>query len=220
METRKSFEEEQSPLRGSVVVLTVLSLAALIAGGCAQNVLTSPPRSATEQLLLSTAADRALAMTNFSVFDGKRVFVNPAYYESYDSKYVLGTVRDLISQRGGLLVDNVTNSDVVAEPRSGALSIDNSDIFFGLPAMGVPIPLAGTFSIPEFALFKVNKQDSIAKFALLAYETHGRGHYFSTGPLVGKAYSHYYKFLGFIIFNTSDIPAKHKPKREKHKTAK
>jgi hypothetical protein len=74
----------------------------------------------------------------------------------------------------------------------------------------VPVPLAGTVSIPELALYKSQKQFSLAKFALLAYETHSGKHFYSSGPMIGKAYNHYYRFIGFIACTSTDIPAKHR----------
>jgi len=184
--------------------------AVLAAGGCTQTTLTAPQRSATEQLLLSTAADRALGSTDLALFSGKKVFVDGSYFDSYDGKYALGTIRDALSRSGAMLVGNVTNSDLVVEARSGALSIDAADMLIGVPSAGVPVPLAGTVSIPELAFYKSQKQFSLAKFALLAYETKGGKHYYSSGPMIGKAYNHYYRFVGFIAYTSTDIPAKHR----------
>lgn len=202
---------------GRSLPAAIAALAALlILTGCTQTTLTAPQRSATEQLLLSTAADRAVASTNLSVFAGKKVFVDGSYFDSYDGKYALGTIRDAISRAGALLVGNVTNSDVIIEARSGALSIDEADLLIGVPSAGLPVPLAGTVSIPELAFYKSQKQFSTAKFALLAYETHGGKHFYSSGPLIGRAYNHYYRFIGFIGFTSSDIPEKKKQKSAQH----
>jgi hypothetical protein len=172
--------------------------------------LTAPQRSATEQLLLSTAADRAIGSTNLSIFEGKKVFFDTTYFESYDAKYVEGAIRDALNRAGALLVRVETNSDIVVEPRAGALSIDAASTLVGVPSSGLPVPLAGTVSIPELALYKTQKQFSLAKLALLAYDTHSGKHYYSSGPLIGKAYNHYYSIIGFITFTSSDIPTKHR----------
>ena len=190
---------------------TMAVLAALLGGsGCTQTTLTAPQRSATEQLLLSTAADRAIASTNLAQFDGKKVFLDASYFDSYDSKYVIGTIRDVLNRSGAFLVNNITNSEIVIEARSGALSIDSAGTLVGVPSSGLPVPLAGTVSIPELAFFKSQKQYSLAKLALLAYETRGGKHLYSSGPLIGRAYNHYYTFIGFITYTSSDLPAKHR----------
>jgi hypothetical protein len=196
---------------GRILLGATAAVAALLAGGgCAQTTLTAPQRSATEQLLLSTAAERAILSTNLSMFNGKKVFVDGSFFDSYDSKYAIGTIRDALSRSGAMLVSNVTNSDIIVEARSGALSIDAAETLIGVPSAGVPVPLAGAVSIPELALFKSQKQFSLAKLALLAYETHGGKHVYSSGPMIGKAYNHYYRIIGFITYTSTDIPAKHR----------
>jgi len=185
------------------------------AGGCATSDMTNPPRSVTEQLLLSTAADRAMTKHDFTMFTGKRVFVDSTYFDSYDARYVMGAIRDALSSAGARLVDAVTNSDIIVQARSGGLSIDSSDSLVGIPKMGMPVPLSGALQIPEIAFWKSQKQRSIAKFALLAYENQSREHFYSSGPLMGQAYNNYYKLLGIITWTSTDIPEKKKPKKHK-----
>lgn len=186
-------------------------LAALLVTGCSDFTMTNPPRTVTEQLLLSTAADRALRSASLDMFRGKKVYVDGTYFDSYDSKYVLGAIRDTFSQAGALLAPNPAASEIIVEARSGAYSIDYSSSLIGIPTLGVPIPLAGAINIPELAFYKSSKQDSIAKFALLAYDTKSREHFYSSGPMVGKSRNYFHKCLGFLWVNT-DIPEKMKNK--------
>lgn len=179
--------------------------AVFLLGGCASMKQTSPSRSATEQLLLSTSTDRALQYARLADFAHQKVFLDTTYFDSYDSKYAVGEIRDALSRAGALLVDNVTNSDITIEARSGALSIDGAETLIGVPTMGVPVPLAGALQIPELALYKAQKQYSTAKIALLAYATHSREHVYSSGSLVGKSYNKYHKIL-FIGWVATDVP--------------
>ena len=189
-----------------------LICAALLTGGCTTVRTTDPARTATEQLLLSTAADHALRSANFVFFANRKVFLDTNYFDSYDSKYALGTIRDALSRAGALLEDNVTNSDIVMEARSGALSTDNSSYLLGIPNIGVPIPLAGAVQTPELAFYKSEKQTSTAKIALLAFARQSRMHVYSSGPLDGKSYNNHYKLL-FVTWVFTDIPEKHGKKR-------
>jgi hypothetical protein len=191
----------------------LLFLAAFLLAGCVTNNNTNPPRSATEQLLLSTAADRALQSADLAAFAGKKVFLDTAYFDSYDSKYVIGTIRDALNRAGAFLEDNVTNSDIIVEARSGALSIDNSDLLFGIPNMAVPIPLAGSLAIPELAFYKSGKQFSTAKIALLAFAKESGAHVYSSGPLDGRSYDKHFKLL-FISWIRTDIPEKQKTEKK------
>jgi len=179
--------------------------------GCADFTMTNPPRTYTEQLLLSTAADRALRSADLGMFQGKKVFFDFTYFDSYDPKYVQGALRDTFSQAGAEMAADAAHSDYTVEARSGAYSIDYSSSLIGIPPFGLPIPLAGTISTPELAFYKSSKQDSLAKFALLAYDTKSRDHFYSSGPMVGKAFNNNHKVFGFL-WVSSDIPEKKKAK--------
>ncbi len=194
----------------AVFLAVVLGLAAILGGGCTQTTLTAPQRSATEQLLLSTAADRAIATSHLELFENKKVYFDGTYFDSYDAKYALGSIRDALTRAGAMLVREVTNSDIIIEARAGALSIDAADTLIGVPSTGMPVPLAGTVSIPELAFFKSQKQFSLAKLALLAYDAKSGKHVYSSGPMIGKAYNHFYRFIGFVSITRTDIPAKHR----------
>jgi hypothetical protein len=201
-----------------VCVMAIFIAMTLFFAGCASSLVTNPPRSATEQLLLSSSTDRALASVDLDIFAGRTVFVDFTYFDSYDAKYAEGEIRDALFRAGALLVSNATNADVIIEARSGALAIDNDTVLFGIPNMSVPIPLSVPIEIPEIALYKTQTQHSYAKFALLAYVNQSRAHIYSSGPLDGKAFHDYHKIL-FISWVATDIPekAKTKEKTEKYK---
>ncbi len=85
-------------MNNSVPIGSLLLFTALLLAGCTTNKTTTTTRSATEQLLLSTATDHALQKVGLEIFAGKKVFLDATYFDSYDSKYVLGTIRDAISR--------------------------------------------------------------------------------------------------------------------------
>ncbi len=204
MEVQRRF----SILKQSAFAVALALTAIFFTGGCASETMTNPARSATEQLLLSTAADRAMAEVDLRLFASRRVYVDTTYYDSYDSKYAIGEIRDAISRAGALLVANSKESDTILEVRSGALSTDSDSSLIGVPTLVVPIPFSGTpLQIPEIAFYKSEPQLATAKLALLAYETRTAQHVFSSGPLLGKAYNNYHKIL-FISWLTDDIPEK------------
>jgi len=186
---------------------------ALLFNGCAWFKRTEPPRAATEQLLLSVSADRAMASVNLTIFANRKVYLDTGYFDSYDSKYAIGEIRDALSRAGALLESNPTNSDIIIEARAGALSTDSAETLFGVPSTGLPVPLAGAVSIPEIAIYKSQKQDACAKIALLAYANDSREHIYSSGPLVGKSYNHYHKFL-FLSWIRTDLPERQKKQED------
>ena len=142
------------------------SLAALLAlGACSTERETSPPRTATEELLVSTAADRAAEHLDVAIPKGSKVFVDASNFEGTDSKYAIAAIRDHVARCGGYLVADRKDADMALEIRTGALSIDEKSLLVGIPRFDVPIPLAGNFKFPEIALFKRAQQKGVAKFA-------------------------------------------------------
>jgi hypothetical protein len=180
-------------------------LVAVVVNGCTTQRQTLPARTATEQLLISTAADHATAAADLSLFAHQKVFLETTNFESYDSKYAVGGIRDALSRAGANLVHDAKDSDIVIEARAGALSIDNSETLLGIPTIGAPVPTAGAIYIPEIAIYKAELQKAYAKIALLAYANQTRAHIYSSGPLEGKSYDNYRKFM-FISWTFTDIP--------------
>jgi hypothetical protein len=191
----------------SFLVVAAVIFTAVLLGGCTTTKKTDTSRTATEQLLLSTAADRALQSANLMLFANRKVFLDTAYFDSYDSKYVIGTIRDALSRAGAILAENASNTDIIVEARSGALAIDSSETLFGIPALAAPVPLTGSLQMPELAFYKSERQRSTAKIALLAFAKGSREHIYSSGPLDGKSYDKRYRFL-FVAWLRTDIPEK------------
>jgi hypothetical protein len=182
--------------------LVGLALAAGLSG-CVTQRESSPPRTATEQLLISSAADTALESLDFPWLRGKRVTLDDKYFESYDKGYVVGLFRERLSASGALLVQ--TNADVIVEIRSGALSVNNAEMLLGIPAMTLPVPLTGPVPTPEVALYSRKSAKAYAKFALFAYERASSRYVRSLGPLEGTAFFRLYKLL-LVSWRRSDIP--------------
>jgi len=183
-----------------------LGLICIFFAGCKSPSITEPKRSAIEQLLLSTAVDNALKAQEIPEVRGKKVFVSEAYLESYDSRYVAGTVRALLSENGAHLVSEAGAAEIIVESRSGALGIDSSNTLVGLPSIPIIIPTAGTIALPNFALYGAEKADSVAKVALLAYQANNGAPVFSSESYTGDAHFHHYTFLFLLKLNFTNIP--------------
>ncbi len=70
----------------------VLCLLVLAMAGCTTTRESNPPRTATEQLLISAAVDRAVAGLHLDIPKGARVYVDASNFEGYDSKYAVGSI--------------------------------------------------------------------------------------------------------------------------------
>lgn len=182
----------------------------LVAGilwvGCHATKVTEPKRSVTEQFLLSAAAERAVARVDLSVLKGRKVYVQEKYFKGYDKAFAIGAIRERISKSGALLMSQEKVADVIVEIRSGGLGLDTRESLVGIPALNMPIPLAGPIATPEIALYKSAMADSAGKFALFAYERVSGEHLHATGTMAGTAYFHHYRLLGLLNWRLTDVP--------------
>lgn len=183
---------------------SALALAMLVSG-CTSPTYSEPDRTGIEQLLLSTAVDRALEGVELPELNGRKVYFDASLLESYDVNYVRGAIRALLAENGALLVDSRYDSEIIVEARSGALGIDGSKSLLGIPEIPLLVPGAGGVTIPELALYSSRKQDSVSKLALLAYNREGE-RVFSTPALAGYSHFHNYSVLLLIDLNFTDIP--------------
>ena len=197
-----------APTSATNKILHCLGAALLVAllSGCHSLRVSEPKRTAAEQLLLSTAADRGLQGVNLAPLRGKKVFLEEQYFRSYDQEYILGAIRELISTNGAFLVRKIDDAEIIVEARCGGLGIDTRTSLFGIPEIPIPIPMVGTLATPEIALYKAELHDSTGKFVLLAYDNKTGAYVHSTGSLAGKAYFNFYKLLGFFNWRSTDIP--------------
>ena len=61
----------------------------LLAADCTIRRQTEPQCTTTEEMQISTAADRAVSEINLTVLRGERVFVDASHYEGLDHKYTV-----------------------------------------------------------------------------------------------------------------------------------
>jgi hypothetical protein len=162
------------------VAMALLALAA-----CSEMRVSQPDRTASEQLLFSSAVDRVCDKLAIQLPEDSKVFVDASYVDGSDSKYLVASLRDRILRHGGRLVAARGEADVVFEPRVGALSVDRKKTLVGVPSIPIPIPLAGELNIPELALFKRDRQQGVVKLTLTSYDAETGALRDSQGPLYG-----------------------------------
>jgi len=149
-------------------------LAAAIAGltlatGCTETRRSTPERTATEQMLLSTAVDRAVGRLEIDVPKGTMTYLDVGNFDAYDEGYAIGTLRDILLRSGLRLTNDRSRADLIVEARAGALSINGERTLVGLPGFDIPVPLSSQLSVPEIALLSRDTRRGIAKIGLTAY---------------------------------------------------
>jgi len=174
----------------------------LVLAGCTSRRETDPGRSASEMLLFSTAADRAADKLTFNLQPGTKVFVDAAYVEGTDSKYVVSSIRDRVMRKGGDIVDDKGKAELVIEPRIGALSVDRDRTLFGTPA--IPVPLVGV-EVPEIALFKRSYHQGVAKISATTYDPKTGLMVQSLEPVYAFSNRKDWVFLILFSWSTTDL---------------
>lgn len=159
--------------RFSIITASLVVVAAVSLAGCGTTRSTDTTRTATEQLLISDAIDRAVQSMNLKTLAGQTVFVDDSKLtDVVDKNYYISTLRQQLLASGCDLRDKREDADFVVEARAGAIGTDRNDLLFGIPATTVPqIPLvqAAPSAIPEIPIAKRKDQRGVAKIAVFAY---------------------------------------------------
>ena len=178
---------------------------ALALSSCTINRTTVPGRGATEEMVISTAADRAADKLAADLTAGGSVYIDATYFDAPDAKYAIGAIRAAIARRGTQILADRAKADRVIEIRTGALSIDQNKFLIGIPEFSLPIPLAGEATVPEIALYSFHDNQGVAKFAATEFtQADGR---LVAAPQPEYAYAHDEKrtVLLFISWSHEDF---------------
>jgi len=189
----------------AVVRLLAAAFVLAAASGCVALRETEPERTATEQLLFSTAVDRVCEALAIRIPPDSKVFVDAGFVEGTGSGYLVAALRDRILRHGGRLVAAREEADLVFEPRVGALSVDRQEILVGIPATPVPIPLVGNIEVPELALFKRDRQQGVVKLGLASYDAATGALHQSLDPVYGFSQRTDWIALIFIGWQNNDL---------------
>jgi hypothetical protein len=157
-------------LRLYALLLTI----GLLACGCGTTKWSDSPRTATEQLLISDAIDRAVSEIDFAALEDRSVYLDTRYIvTTLDQNYLISTLRQHMLASGCIIKDKPEEADYVVEVRTGSLGTNRSDVLLGVPATNLPtaglLPM-GSASIPEIALSKRTNQQGVCKIAVFAYD--------------------------------------------------
>ena len=138
--------------------------------GCGTTRMSDSKRTATEQLLVSQAIDRAVMRIDVRPLAGRKVFLETAFMDDVeDGKYLESALRHQLMATGCLLAKDRDAADVVVEARAGAVGTDRSSVLLGIPATSVTLKGNET-STPELVLAKRSEQRGVAKLSVYAYE--------------------------------------------------
>lgn len=150
-----------------------MALGAALLSGCGTTKWSDTGRTATEQLLISTAVDKAINEINFEPLAGKSVFFDSQYVQGVtDEHYVVGSLLQQMLSHGCALKETRDQADYIVVARAGAVGTNRHDVMVGVPSINLPVvgAMAGVpSSIPEIPFAKTTEQQGVAKIALFAY---------------------------------------------------
>ena len=154
---------------------TLACFAAVVLTGCGTTRWTDTSRTATEQMLISDAVDRAISQIDFTALEGRDVYLDARFiFGSVDDRYIISTLRQHMLASGCVIKDKPEDATYIVEVRTGAVGTNRNDLLFGTPATQLPsvggaAPVSGA-AIPEIALFKRTSQQGVCKVAVFAYD--------------------------------------------------
>ncbi len=199
-------EHHQSPWKPLILLAAIGS--PLV--GCSSIRVTDPPRTATEQFMLSTAATEAVDGLSFENLRGRQVWLDDRYFAASESAFVLGQLRARLLLAGVRLVPDRDLCDVVVEVRSGGVGIDRYDSLAGVPPVFISGPIEGAAGAPlvtpELAITKNQRQRGFASVAYVAYWRETGDVVAASGPSVGRSTRDDWWFFGLGPRTTGDIP--------------
>ena len=156
----------KSPAIAIAILLLTLS-------GCGTSKWTDTGRSATEQLLITDAMDRAVSELDLRALAGKTCYIDSAPLRKItDSEYLVSCIRQHMFASGCMVMSSKGEADYIVEVRAGAVGTDRHDVLYGVPAVNVPtvVPVSGIPSqIPEMPIVKKTDQRAVVKLSLFAF---------------------------------------------------
>lgn len=154
---------------GSPIAVAGLLCAFLTA--CATATETHPTRTATEQLLVSRAVERAAAQFSLALPGDARVFLDTTAFRGEGADYAASAVREALLAQGNPITTSRADADVVVEVRLGALSIDKTQRVVGIPRLTLPVTASlSTVTVPELSAYARRDRTGVAEFSAFAYE--------------------------------------------------
>lgn len=219
----------QRPERGAWNIAPGWGIAAcclLWLTGCAiPQEVSKTPRSATEQLLLSQAVERALDGLSVPLPDGESVRVEVSglqtdrahlHIDEQDERFGvidspswdLAFVRDLIAGRlgemGYLVRKHAEEATYLIRILVHSMGTNQGKTFFGIPPIqSLIIP----FALPALTLYQEQDQLAHVRFHLDVFEA-ATGRFVRSTPWVkGNTYYNQYTVFFFFSFKTTDLIA-------------
>lgn len=158
------------PFVSSLRFAAPLALASTALLGCGTTKFSDTGRTATEQLLISSAMEDVVDEYDYSRLAGLKIHIKIAN-STTDSDYLKSLVRQQLAANGAFVRDAIDDADYVLEVAPGAVGTNRYELMYGIPETSIPAigTVTSATSIPEFALIKRTDQKAQVKLNMWAY---------------------------------------------------
>ncbi len=161
-------------------------------------------RTGIEQLLISSAADQALAKVDFQPIARAKVFLDPQYLDCVDKNYILVALHQRLLGNGCTLVGKAEEADVVLEVASGGVGTDRNELFVGIPE--IPLAPPSPIAVPKLAFYTRTRAMGTAKLAIVAYDAKSKAPLINTGYALARADHKNWTVLGVGGIQGGSVP--------------
>ncbi len=155
-------------MKSAAMLSLALLPAMLCIVGCATNKQSDTARTGVEQLLISSAVDKALEKVDYRPIEHAKVYVEEKYLDCVDKNYVLVALHQRLLRHNCTLMSKADDADVVLEVTSGGVGTDRNDLFVGVSE--IPLPPPSPISIPRMSVYNRSRAIGTAKIGLVAYD--------------------------------------------------
>ncbi|AQR60267.1 hypothetical protein BZG35_00295 [Brevundimonas sp. LM2] len=178
----------------------------LLLGACASTNESYTGRTATEQLLMSRAADEAVEGLRLPIPASSKIFVDTRFFQGEGSSYATSAIRSALSKAGFSLADDRAGADVVFELRAGSLSLEQMRRVVGIPALAVPInETLNVVSLPELSLYSRRDRVGVAEFSGFLYDARTGAPLGAVAPMIGEFRIRSHKVLMVVAWGQQSV---------------
>ncbi|MDO5580002.1 MAG: hypothetical protein Q4G69_02610 [Planctomycetia bacterium] len=139
--------------------------------GCGTTKWSDTGRTATEQLLISSAIEDVIDEFDFYPLAGRKVFIKKDGINCTDNQYLFTVLRQQLAANGVFIKDKEDEAEYILEIAPGAVGTNRYDLMYGISKTEVPSVLSGgtVSTIPEISLIKRTDQKAQVKLMMWAY---------------------------------------------------
>lgn len=154
-----------------IIVYVALAVALTVSAGCGTTKWSDTSRTATEQLLISSAMDDVIDEFDFYPLTGRKIYIESKGVVSTDKEYLLSLLRQQLAANGTFIQETKESADYILEVSTGAVGTNRYELMYGIPETSVPaiLTLGTATSIPEVPFIKRTDQKAQIKLTMWAY---------------------------------------------------